>query len=525
MFLSTKRTRSTLRLSAVRPDLTILAQGLLTVAKKDKNNPLAAFLIGPAIVCVGVLALWENEGRFNFYKAARNARIVASPEEAQLGEAVSMTDQLETKMPIAGLYTKEFSGYYRVRRSAKIYSWERDEDSEGHVTWDQGWHSYVQDNNRNTGLRQTLSTKTLFPAKYQLGELEIAPQDIQLLDASEDIDASQLELTKQGQDAQLTFSASSLFKGQGTLQSPKLGDERVDYTGIPNAPTASYFGVINQGIGRGKRYEISDSFVSSLIQNNGILHHLANGPRDQALDTLKGSFTRLMWYTRLGGTVAVVIGIAIFLSSFVNLLYSIPIIGRLVSWGVLLISLILGLSISLMVIVTSALLHHPLWLAAPLVLLVGAIYFIWRAKGKAKANAGRALDYYQQKHATEALDISQPRMSAGLAEESFRNLAKLASEGGLGKKENQFLVKWGEQNGIDPRRMHELVAEAQADDNPVQAATRDDFILLICLALVDGMLSSREQSALTSLAKQLGLTSDDVREIIVAVESGELLPA
>ncbi|MCO6047282.1 hypothetical protein NG895_25560 [Aeoliella sp. ICT_H6.2] len=493
------------------------------MARNKKNNPFAALLFGPALVVVGVLALWENEGRFNFYQAAKDAQ-VAPAGDAPVGRPFAMTDELDTQIPIVGHYVEKFVGFHRVNRSAMIYSWDEDKDSDGHTTWDLDWHSSVESNSRNSGIRQTLRSDTLYPPKYQLGSLEIAAADIHLVDAKQAIPARRLQLVEAGRQQQLRLAGEYFFKGRGSPGNPQLGDERLQYTGIPNAPTASYFGMLEGHVARGKQYDISKSFLSDFIQNDGVLHHLVNGDRETALATLKGYFSKVKWFTRLGGTAAVVIGVMIFIGFFASLLYRIPVLGQVVGWGVFLISLAVGLTLSLLVMVTSALVHHPIVLALPVALVVAGIVYLLRSKKSAKKNVENALSQYQQTHADDGFDIDGPGMSAGLAEQTFSNLAKLALEGGLSKHENKFLVKWAEKNGIDADRMKQLFAQAKEDPTPTQAADRNDFVLLVCLAMADGTLSMREQSALKAMAGRLGLSKGDVREIVVGVETGELVP-
>ncbi|WP_425398885.1 TMEM43 family protein [Aeoliella sp.] len=496
------------------------------MASKKKNNPFAAFLIGPIFVCVGVLALWENEGRFNFYKAAKNAT-VAPAGDAPVGEPFATTDALDTQIPIAGHYVEQFVGFHRVNRHATIWSWEKDEDSDGNTTWDLGWHSSVESNSRNSGIRQTLRSDTLYPPKYQLGELEIDPADIHLVDSSETIRAGSLKMVDAGRQQNLRVAGEYFFKGRGSINSPKEGDERLGYTGIPNAATASYFGMIEGDRARGKKYDIRQSFLSGIIQNDGVLHHLVNGDRDTALASVKSYFSKVMWFTRLGGTAAVVIGVMIFIGGFASLLYRIPILGRVVGWAVFGVSLVVGLTLSLLVMITSALVHHPIAQALPVAVVIAGIVWLVRSRRKAKQNVQTALTHYQQAHASDVddgFDLDGPGMSTGLAEKTFGNLAKLALEGGLSKQENRFLVKWAEKNGIDAERMKQLYDEAKQDSTPARAADRNDFVLLVCLAMADGTLSAREQSVLKRMAKHLGLSTDEVRKIVIGVETGVLEP-
>jgi len=95
---------------------------------------------------------------------------------------------------------------------------------------------------------------------------------------------------------------------------------------------------------------------------------------------------------RGGGTAAIIIGIYMFFRFFVNLLYRIPLLGDVISAGVFLISLVLGLTIAIIVMTFSILIHHPFMVTLPLVLIIGIIVMVKRQTGKSKANVEQALN-------------------------------------------------------------------------------------------------------------------------------------
>ncbi|MFT5503317.1 MAG: hypothetical protein ACI845_002902 [Gammaproteobacteria bacterium] len=152
-----------------------------------------------------------------------------------------------------------------------------------------------------------------------------------------------------------------------------------------------------------KLLEINPSFISSIIRNirnNGILHHLVNGSRLDALDKRQGHFKRLKWIVRGGGTHVVVLGIYLFFSFFVNLFYRIPFIGGLVSTGVFIIGLVLGLVISLVVIFTSIFLHFPFLVGLPISLIIGVIYWFSKQVSKTRRNVQKTLQSNQSIHSS-----------------------------------------------------------------------------------------------------------------------------
>ena len=106
------------------------------------------------------------------------------------------------------------------------------------------------------------------------------------------------------------------------------------------------------------------------------------------------------------------------------------------------------------------------------------------------------------------------------AERTFKNLAKVAlAESGLSKKENAYLVKWGQRSGLTEPQMKTFFAAAKQEGGPPQVTDRADLSLLACLAMADGRMSTKELSLLNTFGKSLGMSTHDVRTMIVQLES------
>ncbi len=116
---------------------------------------------------VATLCLWHNEGRFDYYQAARQTTAIESPEQAAPDGTSSYTGELRDRR-IEGKYVTEFLDFYKVSGRAEIYSWERDTDSDGNVSWSKGWHSHLENNSRNEGLTKKLKSVQLQMPKFQL---------------------------------------------------------------------------------------------------------------------------------------------------------------------------------------------------------------------------------------------------------------------------------------------------------------------------------------------------------------------
>jgi hypothetical protein len=265
--------------------------------------------------------------------------------------------------------------------------------------------------------------------------------------------------------------------------------------------------VISDEGGVGKQLETVPGKVSSLIKNDGILHHLVNGGREAALIKMKENFERIVWYTRIGGSLAIIVGIYFFFSSFYSLLYRIPLVERLVNKGAFVGSLAIGTPIALIVIISGLMTHNPFSVAFPLIIIITIVtYFILRSKTTKKqanhmlkerlsklppplpqpqAASDSAITtrfktippplpppqtastseisprFKNTQKLTETITdetsssaISLPAQDNNLIEQTFLQLATMGhAEGGFKKKERKLHNKWGGVNTMFPRNV------------------------------------------------------------------------
>lgn len=477
-----------------------------------KSNKLASIIIGPVLVFGGILSLWENEGRFNYYEAARDAITVTSPDQ-RMGETISYTGSLDTSIPIQGEYIQEFVSYHLIERHAQIYSWDESEDSDGNTEWSKGWYSRIDDNSRNRGLQKKLSSTTLYPPRYSLGGMNITADRIHFVDDDQSVSISNLSRTEKARSPFLATRSNYLYLSKG--RTDNIGDERIRYTGIPNAKVASYFGRVLNDEAVGKQFEKNTGVISGLINNDGILHHLVNGEREASLVKIQSHFTRMLWYTRIGGTVAIVFGFFFFFGSFVSLLYRVPLLGNFIEAGVFIASLVLGLAIALFVILSSILFYNPVTLGLPVVVLVAGILYLIRRSSVIKKNAGKLL--------SEKIAAQSSMQGNNLLEKTFSHLAIIAySEGKLVKKEKKMLKQWGEQNGLNKNRMEEIFTEAVTGNKNDYSISKQDFELLLLMALSDGAVSKQELKVLERYASKAGISSYELRNMIAGIEDDNL---
>ena len=495
------------------------------MARKSRNLDL---LVGPVLVCAGLLALWENEGRFDYHRAAVESFATVSPLEPTEKETASFTGTL-APFALQGRYVKDLEGYLFLEEEAEIYSWHRSEDDDGHVTWRSGWYDSVESNSRNSGLVQRLSSGEWRAERYPLTPMEVSGKSLHFVDETLVISPDTVTLSKQAQDLGLRVRESVLYLGQGG--GTQIGDERIRLSGVSQADTVTYFGDIREGVGVVKQFEFRQTWVSGLIGNDGMLHHLVNGNREVALQTMKAHIQKLRWMVRLGGTLGVMIGIGLFCRRLLHFFIGVPLLGAVVEAGVAIFSIVVGGLLSLVAIIVGFLVNH-LWVA--LVILVGVVWMVTLMVQKRKTIASAAKDHLQKAsmHAVTPEPSDSPREKASSENETpadsgfegvgasneacFKNLAKVAlMDGELSKKENDYLAKWGRSKQLSDATIVRLFDEAKKEKAAGLIPTqKDDLLYLIALSLEDGELSTAELKHLHLFGSSLGMSRLEVHKTI-----------
>ena len=242
----------------------------------EKKGGCFGIFIGPIAILIAVTALWKNEGRFDFHRAAKKTTAVASSGEGSDGQLISLTGPMDQSLTMAGKYVENFEGYLQVHRRAEIYCWDK-EKRDDKIRWDLEWQSSVESNSRNRGVKQQLSSGSFMPPEYHVGELEVAVDKIEFVDSSDVISPSDLTLTEAGTKIQLQPKQNEFYLSKG--KGDRLGDERITYSGIPVPAEATYFGKLSGGRGVAHQAVEKSGFVDAIIQDTGVLHHLVAGDR------------------------------------------------------------------------------------------------------------------------------------------------------------------------------------------------------------------------------------------------------
>ena len=482
---------------------------------------------GPGLVVLATLSLWHNEGRFDYNQAARQTSPLESLEQADPQQTSSFTGSLQDRR-IEGKYVTEFAPFYSVTGDTEIYSWRKSTDEDGNVSWSEGWRPNLQQNSRNRGLEKTLDDVGLQLKELKLGDLEIRTHDIHFADDSVEIPPSDLTLSDLGQRLRLQPEGDYFYVRKGLRSDTQLGDERIRYTGIPAGRIATYFGEISGSVGTARRHEVKSGIVSGLISDDGILHHLVNGRREVALDTIKSHQRKLKWMVRLIGTAATIFGFFLFFSRFLHFLIAIPVVGQLVKSGAFLVSAVLGGSLSILTIVSSLLFHRPFTVLLPLVGVAAVVILFIRKSKKAKGGAQRVIESQVAPQGVEqlgAVGLSPGGAADPKQGRVFCDLVRLAlADGLLDDRERDFLFQWASARGLGEEEIGDLWEEAKKEPGKApDAIGSHEFPFLVSLAMIDGHMSTKEYRHLISTGEKLGMDRDQINSVISDVQMGKFL--
>ena len=472
---------------------------------KRRRSRLVGIIIGPVITCLALMAIWKNETRFDFSRAAARTQPIRTPEDAAEEQRISHTGPMDGGLTIDGQYVQSFTGYLMVRRSAEVYAWDEHEDSDGDVTWSLKWMSSVESNSRNLGMRKQLTSKTLLPREYQVGALSVASEKIEFVESTRTIGPTSLVVT----GVELHPEGEYLYLRKHQPQ--RFGDERLRYTGIPVPARATYFGKFESGRGVADTTHQRSGFVNQMILNSGILHHLVAGDRGTALAAMKAYIGRLKWLVRGIASAAVVIGLLIFFSTATGALLHIPVLGALAQAGSVLLALMIGIPLALFTMALSYLLANPLLLFA-MVATLGGVTWFWRNRAKRSRQAVQQQLHTQYGHALNDDELKR--------QEFFELVQMALYDGELRAGEAKFLRQWSKKHGWSESLHNKLLSEGKQLKRNVNDQVADEVHLtnLVRLALADNQVSRYEIKTIRTVGRTLGYDDRKIRKVIEKVQ-------
>ena len=472
-----------------------------------RKNKGGGVLIGPILVVVGLAALWKNETRFDYHKAAAKTEFANTLNAMEPGQNVSYSGEMDQALELQGAYIAKFTGYLLVNRSAEIYCWDRDEDDDGDVTWSKRWMKSVESNSRNSGIRQELEAGRILPPSFEVGELSVSAKKIEFVDSRVEVAPGPLPKTEAGERLRVEGEFLMLRKGR----SSNLGDERLSFRAIPVPVTATWFGRFEGNEGVADISEQRTGILDSVIQNTGVLHHLVAGERDVALKTMKRHIQRVKWIVRGIGTAVIIFGLLFLFSSLLRFLHAIPLLGPLAEAGSFLLALAIGIPLAVTTIAIGFVTAQPL-LLIPIV--GGVLAVVWLLVRATRRQQKKSASVKQQLDSEFGRTLEDSEMK----QMEYREMAgMLASRGGtIGASEARALDRYAKRSGIKPEERKVLLEEVQQHP-PVGESAESHLRNLIRLAVADAKLTPQEVRSIREAATVAGYDRKQFRELMAGV--------
>ncbi len=342
-------------------------------------------LIGPLLVIAAIVMLWWNEGRavqaILGLKDAASQVVEAeasAPSPANEGKLIHVTGEAKAQSPIqdadVGL---AFAGQVAVARTVEMYQWketkkEESQDNLGGGTTTKTTYDYTREWSDDA----INSSEFKHQENHQNPEMPFRNKRFAATDAQLGgwkLDASTLDrinyATELTPDAPSSWTRSGENYYRGDPTTPKIGDLRVRYAGLPSGTTISVLA------------KQSGNCFASFTAKNGYQLELAavgNLSAAELIEVKRKSEAVLTWILRAVGTIVTILGFALFLSPLSTMASVIPLLGGVVRGAVGLIALAIALPLSILVIAFAWLAYRPILGIGLIVLALAVGYGLWR---------------------------------------------------------------------------------------------------------------------------------------------------
>jgi hypothetical protein len=351
------------------------------------GQSVVGVLVGAALFFGSFGVLFWNEGRIDFSDIAKDAEVISSEivDATKDGMFVSVSGKIMGSEDIGdGTYLKP-GQYLLVNRTTEMYAWDEDEESESHTntggsetttttyTYDKEWTDNPADSSSfeypdgHQNPAQTQRNGEYRPETMSVGAYVLNGQTVDI---------------SGGEDLSLTAAMVNLPRGasvQGThmyvdgadAASPMVGDERVSFTVLSEGFSGTVFGKVD-----------GSELVRYANEEGDTLFRVFEGGHEEALVTMHGEYTVMLWIIRLLGFLMMWFGLQAVAGPLSTALDVLPFLGSTSRFIVGAASFVIALVLSAITIIISAILHSLIALVVVGVVIIGVLIYL---KSKKKA--------------------------------------------------------------------------------------------------------------------------------------------
>lgn len=325
--------------------------------------------------------LYWNEGRVDLSDIAKDAEVISTSavDATKDGLFISASGEIMGSEDIGDdMYLKP-GPYLLVNRSAEAYAWVEQEETKTETNtggsetttttynYKKEWVSTVKDSSEfeypegHQNYSQTQTDGEYRPETMTVGAYSFDGQTVDISGGDE------LSLTA----AMVTLPRGAAIQGGyiyldgADPTSPQVGDERVSFSVLKEGFSGTVFG------------ELDGAEITRYTDEDGnTLFRVFEGGNDEALATMHGEYTTMLWIMRLVGFLMMWIGLQMVAGPLSTILDVLPFLGSTSRAVVGAAAFAVALVLSTVTIIISAILHSIVALIVVAALVIGAIIFL-----------------------------------------------------------------------------------------------------------------------------------------------------
>ena len=356
------------------------------------GSAVKGVLVGCVLVLLAGGVLFWNEGRsVKRYKTLKEGggAVVSVPadrvDSSHEGQLVHVTGMAQTEQALADPVFGLSEQAMRFWRQVEMYQWDEDKRTEKEeklgggtreVTryrYDKRWagrliasSDFKESAGHENPAQMPWESLSLDTPQATLGAFALPLAFVQMMDAQDPlpVDIAVLPAPLQGS---LKQDGHFLYQGEDPAN-PQVGDVRISFF-VTRPQEISVVAAQTEG-----------AFAPYTTQVGGEIALLQTGTHSSEAMFQKAQADNRMvtWFVRLGGFVAIFIGLSLITRPLVVLADLVPILGSLVGAGFALLSFVIALILSLLVISVSWLAFRPVLGGGLLLLAAGLCVVVWR---------------------------------------------------------------------------------------------------------------------------------------------------
>jgi Transmembrane protein 43 len=360
---------------------------------KNIGNAIKSVVIGLILFLLSFVVLWWNEGRSDMSKIAALSEVAPANQLSSSleGKFISVTGILDSKEQIGDPDYIKPGLYIMLSRKAEMYAWVQTSETKtekkvGGKTVETTTYNYskkwidkpedsssfkVPEGHENPAM--TINSEIWTASQAAVGAYPFSPAEAGIPSGNPvHLTAEMLTFPEKSTVANtIRREGDYLFKGQGTIANPVVGDIRLSYTALQGGKQATLFGALSNGQ------------VSAYVhKGKDHLYRVLLGTRDEAIATMHSEYTTSVWILRIVGFLMMWIGLSALFAPIHAVLDILPFLGSTSRALLGIVLFPIALVLSLLTIFISIIVHSVIALIICFIIFAGGIiaYLMTRKK-------------------------------------------------------------------------------------------------------------------------------------------------